>query len=376
MSQHNTAFQIPRPRNEAVRPYAPSDAETASVKGALKHHASEKIDIPLIIGGKEVRTGTLKQQVEPHAHAHVLCDYHQAGTAELTAAADAAATARPGWEAMAWQDRAAIFLKAADLLAGPRRDELNATTMLGQSKNVFQAEIDAACEFIDFLRFNASFYQDILEDQPQSAPGIWNRLDYRPLEGFVLAITPFNFTSIAGNLPCAPAMLGNTVVWKPSSTQVYSAWVIMDILKEAGLPDGVINFIPSSGRDVSATLLSRPDLAGVHFTGSTAVFKDIYRTVGEHLGANNGYPRIVGETGGKDFIFAHASADVEVLATAMLRGAFEYQGQKCSAASRAFVPKSLWGPVKDKLLADTATLKMGDVRDFSNFVNAVIDKSS
>jgi 1-pyrroline-5-carboxylate dehydrogenase len=329
-----------------------------------------------VIGGKEVRTKDKHAVVMPHSHAEKVADFYYAGEKELNAAAQAALAAKPAWEAMPWQERAAIFLRAADLLAGPFRDRLNAATMLGQSKNVFQAEIDSACELIDFLRFNASYYEEILRQQPISVPGVWNRTDYRALEGFVLAITPFNFTAIAGNLCAAPAMLGNTVVWKPSDTQMLAAHHIMQIYKAAGLPDGVINLVPADGPLAGKTLLPHRDLAGVHFTGSTATFQTIWKTVGQHVGEYRTYPRLVGETGGKDFIFAHPSADAETLATALVRGAFEYQGQKCSAASRAYIPKSLWKEVEARIQADLKTILMGDVRDFRCFVNAVIDERS
>lgn len=338
--------------------------------------AAERIEIPCVIGGKEVRTGNKRAVVMPHSYRETLAEFHLAGPAEMRAAVDAALKAKPAWEAMPWQERAAIFLKAADLLSGPYRDTLNAATMLGQSKNVFQAEIDSACELIDFFRFNAHFYQRIIEEQPLSSPGVWNRMDYRPLDGFVLAITPFNFTAIAGNLPAAPAMLGNVVVWKPSDTQMLAAHYTMKLLREAGLPDGVINMIPADGPLAGSTLLPMKELGGVHFTGSTATFQSIWKTVGENISRYEQYPRLVGETGGKDFVFAHASADPDALATALLRGAFEYQGQKCSAASRAYIPRSLWKAVEAKALGDLQTFKRGDVRDFGNFINAVIDERS
>jgi 1-pyrroline-5-carboxylate dehydrogenase len=373
-------FRVPTPVNEPVRSYAPGDAagdaQRKSLKAALKKMASERLDIPCIIGGKEVRTGNKRPVVMPHSHREVVAEFHLAGPAEMQAAVDAALKAKAQWEAMRWQDRASIFLKAAELLAGPYRDILNAATMLGQSKNVFQAEIDASCELIDFLRFNAHYYEEILRQQPVSAPGIWNRLEYRPLEGFVLAITPFNFTAIAANLCAAPAMLGNTIVWKPSDTQMLSAYYIMKLFKEAGLPDGVINMIPADGPLAGQTLLPHRELGGVHFTGSTPTFQSIWSSVGSNIGKYRSYPRLVGETGGKDFVFAHPSADVDSLATALVRGAFEYQGQKCSAASRAYVPRSLWKGVQDRVLADLKTISMGDVRDFRHFVNAVIDQRS
>lgn len=367
-------FRIPTPVNEPIRAYAPGDASRLSLKARLASMASEKIEIPCIIGGKEIRTGNKKAVVMPHSHREVIAEFHLAGPAELKMAAEAARKAKAEWEAMRWQERATIFLKAAELLAGPWRDTLNASTMLGQSKNAFQAEIDSACELIDFLRFNAHFYQQILEMQPISSPGIWNRMDYRPLDGWVLAITPFNFTAIAGNLPAAPAMLGNTVIWKPSDTQALSAYYTMKLFEEAGVPPGVINFVPADGPLAGNTLLPNPDLGGVHFTGSTATLRHIWKTVGENIASYHSYPRLVGETGGKDFVFAHPSADVEALVTALVRGAFEFQGQKCSAASRAYIPKSLYKKVQERVVDELKTIKMGDVRDFRNFVNAVIDE--
>ncbi len=367
-------FKIPTPVNEPIRVYAPGDAHRASLQAKLDELARTPIEIPLIIGGKEIRTGKKRSVTMPHSHREVLAEFHYAGEPEMKLAVEAARQAKATWEAMAWQDRAAIFLKAADLLAGPWRDTLNAATMLGQSKNAYQAEIDAACELIDFLRFNAHFYEQILGMQPISSPGIWNRTDWRPLEGFVLAITPFNFTAIAGNLPAAPAMLGNTVVWKPSDTQMLSAYYTMKLFEAAGLPSGVINFVPSDGPAAGRFYLAQPDLAGIHFTGSTATFNALNRGVAENLGNYRSYPRLVGESGGKDFVFAHASADGRALATALLRGAFEYQGQKCSAASRAYIPQSLWPQVQKQLKEQIAELRVGDVRDFKNFVNAVIDE--
>ncbi len=373
---NDAVFRVPQPVNEPVRPYAPQDGTRTSLKARLDAMAREKVEIPLVIGGREVRTGNKRQVIMPHSKGELIAEFHLAGEKEIRQAADAALKAKAAWESLPWNERAAVFLKAADLLAGPWRDTLNAATMLGQSKNVFQAEIDAACELIDFLRFNAHFYQQILEVQPLSAPTMWNRTDYRPLEGFVAAITPFNFTAIAGNLPATPAMLGNTVVWKPSDTQMLSAWHTMRLFMEAGLPPGVINFVPADGPLFGDTILSMPELAGIHFTGSTKTFQHLWRKVGENIAAYRSYPRLVGETGGKDFVFAHPSADVESLATALVRGAFEYQGQKCSAASRAYIPASLWKPVSDRVLSDIRSIKMGDVRDFRNFMNAVIDERS
>ena len=376
MTTTDAAFRVPTPVNEPVRSYLPGSAETQSLKSKLDSMAREKVEIPCIIGGREVRTGNLRKVVMPHSHGEVVGEFHLAGAKELEQAASAALHARAEWERLPWQDRAGVFLKAADLLAGSWRDRLNAATMLGQSKNVYQAEIDAACELIDFLRFNAHFYQNILAEQPISGAGVWNRSDYRPLEGFVLAITPFNFTAIAGNLPAAPAMLGNTVVWKPSDTQMLAAHHTMKLFIEAGLPPGVINLVPADGPLAGQTLLPHRELAGVHFTGSTATFQSIWRSVAENLGRYRGYPRLVGETGGKDFVFAHASADVDALTAALVRGAFEYQGQKCSAASRAYIPRSLWSRVEERLVAEVKTIKVGDTRDFSCFVNAVIDERS
>lgn len=369
-------FHIARPENEPIRNYEPGSSSREELKAALSRLAAEQIEIPNVIGGKAVQTSKKLSVVMPHDHHHRLAEFSWAGEKEMSQAIEAAAHAKPAWEALSWEDRAAVFLKAADLIAGPYRATLNAATMLGQSKNAFQAEIDSACELIDFLRFNAHFYRQILEQQPISSPGVWNRLEYRPLEGFVLAITPFNFTAIAANLPAVPAMLGNTVIWKPSDTQMLAAHYTMKIFQEAGLPPGVINLVSADGPTSGKVFLSHRDLAGVHFTGSTATFQSIWSAVGNQIGNYRTYPRLVGETGGKDFVFAHPSADVDALATALVRGAFEYQGQKCSAASRAYIPSSLWKKVQDRMLADIAELKMGDVRDFRNFVNAVIDRRS
>ena len=368
--------KIPTPINEPIRAYEPGSPARESLKRKLNAMASERIEVPIFIGGKEIRTGKKKPIIMPHSHKELLGEYHVAGATEMKLAVEASQKAKPAWENMHWKDRAAIFLKAAELLAGPYRDILNAATMLGQSKNPFQAEIDSACELIDFFRFNTHFYQKILEEQPISPTGTWNQMDYRALEGFVLAVTPFNFTSIAGNLPSAPAICGNTVIWKPASSSMLSAHYIMQLFREAGLPDGVINLVPSDGATVSETLLPNRYLAGVHFTGSTGTFNSIWRTVGNNLENYGGYPRLVGETGGKDFVFVHPSADAEAVAVALLRGAFEYQGQKCSAASRAYIPKSLWKKIETRLIDDLKTLKMGDVRDFRNFVNAVIDEKA
>ena len=372
----NGVFRVPQPINEPVRAYGPGSAEKKAIKAKLGEMRGREIEIPLAIGGEEVRTDKLGTCIMPHAHGHVLARYHKAGKPEVEKAIAAAREAHPVWSRMPWVDRAAIFLRAAELLAGPYRDEANAATMLGQSKTVFQAEIDSACELIDFWRFNPAFMQRVYEDQPSSSPGVWNRVEYRALEGFVFAVTPFNFTSIGGNLPTAPAMMGNTVLWKPASTAVYSAHAIMRVLMAAGLPPGVINLVVGSGGDVGNPVLASPELAGIHFTGSTAVFQQMWRTVGANIAAYRSYPRIVGETGGKDFVFALPSADVDALVTALVRGSFEYQGQKCSAASRAYIPKSLWPKVKKAMLAQIAEIRMGDVEDFTNFMGAVIDASA
>jgi 1-pyrroline-5-carboxylate dehydrogenase len=372
----NSIPQVPLPRNEPVLGFAPGSPERTELKAALKVMAGEQIEIPLIIGGREVRTGKTATAVMPHDHGHVLATYHLAGEAEVRQAADAALKAQREWAAWPWEDRLAVFLRAADLLATSWRPVMNAATMLGQSKTAHQAEIDAACEMIDFFRFNAAFAQKLYTEQPQSAPGQWNRLDHRPLEGFVYAVTPFNFTSIAGNLPTAPAMLGNVVVWKPAATAMYSGWYIMRLMMEAGLPPGVINFVPGDPVATSGVLLNHRDLAGVHFTGSTNVFQSIWKTVGENIASYRSYPRLVGETGGKDFIVAHASADPEALATAIVRGGYEYQGQKCSAASRIYVPQSLWPQVRELTVGMMEKIRVGDPTDFRNFMGAVIDRKA
>lgn len=369
-------FSVPTPKNEPIKSYLPGSPERASLKAELARQSAEIVDIPCIIGGKEIRTDKTAEIVMPHDHRHVIARYSVAGKDELLAAVDAAVSAKAEWEKISWEHRAAIFLKAADLLSGPYRDKINAATMLGQSKTVFQAEIDSACELADFFRFNVHCAESIYRQQPENSAGVWNRVEYRPLDGFVMAISPFNFTSIGGNLPCAPAIMGNTVLWKPSSTAVRSNYIIMEILKEAGLPDGVINFIPCRGSEVSKYILTHPKMAGFHFTGSTEVFSGVWKTVGENIGTYESYPRLVGETGGKDFIFAHNSANVDALAAAMVRGAYEYQGQKCSAASRAFIPASIWGEVKEKVTGIVSRLKVGDVADFSTFMGAVIDRNS
>lgn len=369
-------YRVPVPSNEPVYTYAPGTTEREQLIKALGELKKTKFDIPMVIGGKDIRAGTPVKITAPHNHALELGQYYQGGKNEVQGAIDAALKARPMWAAFPWEERAAIFLKAADLLAGPYRYIMNAATMLGHSKNVFQAEIDAVCELVDFFRFNVYYTQVIYDVQPENAKGIWDRLDYRPLEGFVFAVTPFNFVSIAGNLPTAPAIMGNTVVWKPASSVVYTAHFIMRILREAGLPEGVINLVTARGADVGEIILKSEHLAGIHFTGSTGVFQGMWRTVGENIARYKTYPRIVGETGGKDFIFMHNTADIDETVTAMTRGAFEYQGQKCSAASRAYIPKSLWPRVKERFLADMKQIKMGDVEDFSNFMNAVIDKGA
>ncbi|MDG1754902.1 MAG: L-glutamate gamma-semialdehyde dehydrogenase [Rhodothermales bacterium] len=366
----------PEPINEPVRSYAPGSPERASLRSTMKTMRDEHIDIPAFIDGKEVRTGTTLEIRAPHEHARLLGTAHQCGVNELQSAVSSAVAARNDWMHMDWTDRAAIFLKAADLLAGPWRDTINASTMLGQSKNPYQAEIDAACELIDFFRFNVKFMEQIYKDQPISSPGIWNRVQYRALEGFVFAVTPFNFTSIAGNLPTAPALMGNTVLWKPSSTQLHSAYYLYKMLEEAGLPKGVINMIPGRGSVVGNSIFSSEHFTGLHFTGSTKTFNFMWSTIGNNMETYKTYPRVVGETGGKDFIVAHPSADPVAVGTAIVRGGFEYQGQKCSAASRVYVPASLWPTIKDTVKAQLDDIKMGPVEDFSNFVNAVIDRSA
>jgi len=372
----NGIFSVPVPRNEPVLAYAPGSPERGALRAQLQKMAGEVIEIAPRIGGARVATGRTAEAVMPHDHRHVLAVWHKAGAPEVARAIDAALTAHREWSRMDWPDRAAVFLKAADLLAGPARMRLNAATMLGQSKTAHQAEIDAACELVDFWRFNVAYAEEIHRQQPQSAPGTWNRLEHRPLEGFVLAVTPFNFTSIAGNLPTAPALMGNTVVWKPASSAVLAAHVIMDVLEAAGLPPGVVNMVPGAGAEIGEPALASPHLAGIHFTGSTATFQGLWEAVGRNIRGYRWYPRIVGETGGKDFVLAHPSADPAAVATALTRGAFEYQGQKCSAASRAFLPASLWPEVRARLLADLAQMRVGDVTDFTNFMGAVIDANA
>jgi 1-pyrroline-5-carboxylate dehydrogenase len=365
---------IPQPRNEPVLSYAPGSAERAALKNALTAVGSERPDIPAVVGGREVRSRVTQPVISPHCHARVLGTLHHADRATIDAAVASAVGAQRDWAHWRFEDRAGVFLKAADLLATTWRQRLNAATMLGQSKTAFQAEIDSACELIDFLRFNVHYAERIYREQPDSAPGAWNRMDHRPLEGFVYAITPFNFTAIGGNLPTAPAIMGNTVVWKPAHSAALSNWHFYRLLQEAGLPPGVINFLPGDAIEVSRTLLGSPHLAGIHFTGSTTVFQSLWRTIGDNLEGYRAYPRIVGETGGKDFILAHPSADVDALAVAMVRGAYEYQGQKCSAASRGYIPDTLWPAVRDRVVAMIEDIRMGDVADFRNFVGAVIDE--
>src|SRR5436189_368374 len=366
----------PEPRNEPVNDYAPGSPERAELQQRLRELVRERIEIPLVIGGKDVKTDETFEAVMPHRKSQVLADVHSGGPAEVEHAIAAAREARQDWSRMPWEERAAIFLRAAELLAGPWRATLNAATMLGQSKTAHQAEIDAACELTDFWRFNVEFMTRIYKEQPNSAPGTWNRMEYRPLEGFVFAVTPFNFTAIGGNLPAAPALMGNTVLWKPASTAAFSAYYVMRLLQEAGLPDGVINLVYGSGATIGDAALASPELAGIHFTGSTPVFNSMWKTVGDRVGEYRNYPRIVGETGGKDFIVAHPTADADAVATAILRGSFEYQGQKCSAASRIYAPANLWPAIRERLADEVGSLKYGDVSDFSNFMGAVIDASS
>ena len=369
-------FKVPAPVNEPVKNYAPGSAERKELQDTLAKMKSEVYDIPMYINGQEIRTGNTVEIRPPHETKHLLGHYHRGTKEHVTAAIDAALKAKSKWENLSWEQRSAIFLKAADLIAGPYRAKINAATMLGQSKSVYQAEIDAACEFTDFLRFNVQYATEIYSQQPVSSPGVWNRVEQRALEGFVFALTPFNFTAIAGNLPSSAAMMGNTVVWKPSNTQIYSANVIMEVFKKAGLPDGVINLIYVSGPEAGEVIFNHPDFAGIHFTGSTEIFQDIWKTIGNSIHKYKTYPRIVGETGGKDFIVAHQSADIKTTVTALTRGAFEFQGQKCSAASRAYIPSNLWPQIKQGLIDDLKSIKMGPTDDFSNFFNAVIDEKS
>ncbi len=370
-------FNVPTVTNEPVNSYAPGTKERALLEAAIQEARAQEADIPMYIGGKEVRTEDKGKLTPPHDHQHVLGYYHKGTKTHVNQAIDAALAAKENWENLAWEQRAAIFLKAAELVSTKYRYKLNAATMLGQSKNAYQAEIDAACELTDFLRFNVSYMTEIYAQQPPAnSKGIWNRVEQRPLEGFVFALTPFNFTAIAGNLPACVAMMGNVVVWKPADTQIYSAKVLMDIFNEAGLPDGVINLVYVFGPDAGEVIFKHPDFAGIHFTGSTGVFQDIWKTIGQNIHQYKTYPRIVGETGGKDFILAHPSADLAVLNTALVRGAFEYQGQKCSAASRAYIPQSLWSDLRTKMEQDVASFKIGGTEDFGNFINAVIDEKA
>lgn len=372
----NGFFSVPKPYNETILPYLPGSPEKAEVKAQLNEMLTKEIEIPMYIGGEEVKSGNPGECCCPHDHQHLLGTYHRGDEKYVKMAVDAALEVRKTWAEMPWEERAAIFLKAADLLAGPYRRILNAATMLSQSKNVFQAEIDSACEIIDFFRFNVHYMQELYKNQPGSAKTIWDRLEYRPLEGFVFAVTPFNFTSIAMNLPTSPALMGNVVLWKPASSAVYPAYYAMQLLKEAGLPDGVINMVPGSGASIGNPAMNNPNLAGIHFTGSTATFQTMWRVIGSNISHYKTYPRIVGETGGKDFIFVHNSADVEEVTAATVRGAFEYQGQKCSAASRMYVPQSVWPNLKETVLKMVGEIKMGDVTDFTNFMNAVIDRAA
>ena len=369
-------YKVPVAVNEPIKSYAAGSAERKELQAMLKELRSKQMDIPMYIGGKEVRSESKTRLAPPHDHQHTLGHFSKSDKSHVEMAINAALAAKNQWASLSWEHRASIFLKAAELIAGPYRAKLNAATMLGQSKNAFQAEIDSACEIIDFLRFNVQYMTEIYAEQPISSPGVWNRLEWRPLEGFIYALTPFNFTAIAGNLPTSCAMMGNVVVWKPSNTQVYSANVLMEVFQKAGVPAGVINLIYPSGPDAAEVIFNHKDFAGIHFTGSTEVFQNIWQTIGNNIHKYRSYPRIVGETGGKDFIMAHPSADVKTLSVAISRGAFEYQGQKCSAASRAYVPSNLWNEAKGLILADLKTMKMGPTEDFTNFINAVIDEKS
>jgi 1-pyrroline-5-carboxylate dehydrogenase len=372
----NAYFKVPQPINEPIKTYKPGSPEREELKKKLAELKSKQIEVPLIIGGEEVKTGNTEKMVIPHNHNHILGVYHKAGKKEVEMAVEAALEARKEWSEMPWEHRVSVFLKIADLLAGSWRATINAATMLGQSKVVHQAEIDSAVELVDFYRYNCYFMAELMGEQPFSPYGMWNRSEYRPLEGYVFSVTPFNFTSIAGNLPTAPVIVGNVSLWKPASSAVYSAYWLMKLFEEAGLPKGVINFVPGSGGQVGTPAMTNPNLAGVHFTGSTEVFQNMWKVISDNLKNMKYYPRIVGETGGKDFIFAHNSADVDALVVAALRGAFEYQGQKCSAASRMYIPKSIWKEFKEKYVEEVGKIKMGDVEDFSNFMSAVIDKGA
>lgn len=373
---NNSIVQTPEPKNEPVYDYKAGSSERIQLENALQVTAAKRLEIPLIIGGEEIKTGNTGEVVMPHDHKHILATYHKAGETEVQRAIDMAVATQQKWQTLRWEERCGIFLKAAELLSQKYRYIINAGSMLSTSKNAYQAEIDAACELIDFLRFNVYYAQQIYAQQPSSAPGTWNYVQHRPLEGFVFAVTPFNFTAIAGNLPTAPAIMGNTVVWKPASSCVYTPYLVMKILEEAGLPPGVINFVPGSGSEVGKICLTDPHLAGIHFTGSTRVFQQMWKTIGENIEKYGSYPRIVGETGGKDFVFVHGSADVDQVVTALVRGSFEYQGQKCSAASRAYLPASLWPSIREGLEKNISKISMGPPTDFSNFVNAVIDKAA
>jgi 1-pyrroline-5-carboxylate dehydrogenase len=372
----NAFFKVPFPKNEPVLSYAPGSKERQLLKKALEEGRSKELDIPMYIGSEEVRTGKKTRLSPPHDHTHTLGYFHAGDKTHVEQAINAALAAKEKWSNLSWEYRASIFLKAAELLAGPYRYKINAATMLGQSKSAYQAEIDSACELIDFLRYNVHYMSEIYSEQPDSSPGVWNRLEYRALEGFVFALTPFNFTAIAGNLPTCVAMMGNTVVWKPSNTQIYAANVIMQVLKEAGLPDGVINLVYVSGPDAGDVIFNHKDFAGIHFTGSTGVFQGMWKTIGANIAKYKSYPRIVGETGGKDFVMVHSSANAKEVAVALGRGAFEYQGQKCSAASRAYIPSNIWDDVKKYLVDDLKSFKMGPTEDFENFINAVIDEKA
>jgi len=369
-------FNVPTPTNEPIKEYREGSPEKQAFKKVLAEMKSQTMDIPMVIGGEEVYTDNKVRISPPYDHQHILGYFNQGDKTDVRQAINAALNAKAQWNALSWEQRASIFLRAADLLAGPYRAKINAATMLAQSKNIFQAEIDSACEIIDFLRFNVKYMTEIYAQQPESSAGIWNRLDYRPLEGFVFAITPFNFTAIAGNLPAAPALMGNTVVWKPADTQIYSAHVLMEVFQEAGVPDGVINLVYVDGPEAGEVVFQHPDFSALHFTGSTGVFQHLWKTIGENIHKYKTYPRIVGETGGKDFVMVHHSADPKAVATGLVRGAFEFQGQKCSAASRAYIPSNLWEEVKKYLLADLAQIKTGTPEDFTNFVNAVIDEKA
>jgi len=372
----NSISKVPLPINEPINSYAPGNPERERLKKSIKDMISSQIEVPMFIGGKEITTGDFAEMRCPHDKSTLLGKYHKGSEEHVAMAVKACENAKTDWERLPWEDRASVFLKAADLLSTKYRDTLNVATMLGQSKNAFQAEIDSACELIDFWRYNPYYAAKVYDDQPGNSFGVWNRVEYRPLEGFVFAVTPFNFTSIAGNLPTSPALMGNCVIWKPASSAVYSAHFIMQILKEAGLPDGVINLVLGSGGKIGNPIMDRPELSGIHFTGSTATFQSMWKHIGNNIQGYKTYPRIVGETGGKDFIIAHHDCDVDALCTAIVRGAYEYQGQKCSAASRAYIPKSVWNKLQEKLINTIKELKMGDVQDFSNFVNAVIDQNA